>query len=78
MSKVLLAEYDAEHQSLKLPEPLAGVKDHERVRVAIEETSVREEAELPWLSCEGSFDPESGRQIARAIQEAFGRGEIEV
>ena len=78
MSKVILAEYDAEHQALKLPEPLDGVKDRERVRVAIEKEPLEAVAELPWLSCEGSIDPESGRQIATAIQEAFGRGEIEV
>lgn len=78
MSKVILAEYDAESQSLKLPEPLPGVEDHEKLRVSIEEVPAAAEADLPWLSCEGSFDPESGRQIAQAIQDAFGRGEIEV
>jgi hypothetical protein len=35
MSKVILAEYDAKAQTLKLPEPLPGVKDRERVPLSI-------------------------------------------
>ncbi len=77
MSKVILAEYDAEGHALKLSEPLAGLKDHEKVRISIEDTQ-EPTAERPWLAFRGSLDEESGRQIAAAIQEAFGRDEIEI
>lgn len=36
MSRVIVAEYDANENSLRLAEPLSGVKDHEKVRVSIE------------------------------------------
>jgi hypothetical protein len=35
MSKVILAEYDAKARVLKLPEPLPGVRDRERVPLSI-------------------------------------------
>ena len=72
MSKVILAEYDAEHQSLKLPEPLPGVKDHERVRVAIEKEPAEEAVEQPWMKYEGILSPEAGEDLSRAIEEMFG------
>jgi len=43
MSRVVIAEYDAEANTLRLAEPLPGVEDHERVRVSIE----REQAPPP-------------------------------
>jgi hypothetical protein len=36
MSRVIVAEYDANEQALRLDEPLPGVKDHQKVRVSIE------------------------------------------
>lgn len=69
MSKVILAEYDAEHQSLKLPEPLAGIMDHEKVRVAIEERPT-EAAERPWMRLEGCLPPETADEIRRALEAA--------
>jgi len=36
MSRVIVAEYDANENALRLAEPLPGVKDHEKVRVSIE------------------------------------------
>jgi hypothetical protein len=36
MSRVILAEYDASENTLRLAEPLPDVKDHETVRVSIE------------------------------------------
>jgi len=35
MSKTILAEYDAEHNTLKLEEPLEGIADHQRVSIAV-------------------------------------------
>jgi hypothetical protein len=36
MSRVIVAEYDANEKALRLEEPLPGVKDHQKVRVSIE------------------------------------------
>lgn len=72
MSRVILAEYDAKHQTLKLPEPLAGVKDHEKVKVAIEKESAEEAVERPWMKYEGILSPEAGEDLSRAIEEMFG------
>jgi hypothetical protein len=36
MSRSVIAEYDAAENALRLAEPLAGVKDHEKVRVSVE------------------------------------------
>ncbi|MEK6376013.1 MAG: hypothetical protein AABO58_25335 [Acidobacteriota bacterium] len=36
MSRMILAEYDANENALRLAEPLPGVKDHEKVRILIE------------------------------------------
>jgi len=36
MSRLVIAEYDAAENALRLAEPLAGVKDHEKVRVSVE------------------------------------------
>jgi hypothetical protein len=76
VSRVIIAEYDAERQVLKLPEPLEGVKDRERVRLAIERPSAR--PQRPWMRHRGVLDEESGREIAVAIREAFGEESIEV
>ena len=37
MSRSVIAEYDANENILRLAEPLAGVEDHEKVRVSIEQ-----------------------------------------
>lgn len=37
MSRVVIAEYDAAENALRLAEPLSGVKDHEKVRVSVEQ-----------------------------------------
>ena len=36
MSRVIVAEYDANEKALRLDEPLPGVKDRQKVRVSIE------------------------------------------
>jgi len=36
MTRVIVAEYDANANALRLAEPLPDVKDHEKVRVSIE------------------------------------------
>jgi hypothetical protein len=72
MSKAVEAEYLAEKRILKLAQPLDGIRDHERVRVLVEQTSVSEGSDWPTLH------EEAGRELARAVRDAFGRDEIAV
>lgn len=69
MSRVIVAEYDAQNRALKLEEPLTGVKDHEKVRVAIEEgPSVG--IERPWMALAGSLPEEAAEEWLRTLREA--------
>ncbi|HKS23035.1 MAG TPA: hypothetical protein VJZ76_09585 [Thermoanaerobaculia bacterium] len=40
MGRVVIAEYDAAQNALRLAEAVPGLKDHDRVRVAIEPSEV--------------------------------------
>jgi pyruvate kinase len=53
---------------------LAGVRDHAKLAVDIKDSSPESQ---PWMALAGSLDGHSGRELARAVNEAFGR-EIEV
>jgi hypothetical protein len=75
MSRSIEAEYLAEHNVLKLTEPLTGVRDH--AKLAVEITALATPEAQPWMALSGSLDGHSGREVARAVNEAFGR-EIEV
>jgi len=67
MNRVVEAEYDEPNRTLRLLEPLEGVKDHEKVSVVVTETKpVR-----PWSRFEGILEGEDGERFARAIEEAF-------
>jgi hypothetical protein len=72
MSKAVEAEYLAEDRILKLARPLDGIRDHERVRVVVEQTSVMDAADWPTVG------EDAGRELARAVRNAFGRDEIAV
>jgi hypothetical protein len=69
MAKTILAEYDAEHRTLKLDEPLEGMADRERVAVVV---SKPHRARPTWLKCEGMLSPEEGRSYTAAVEELFG------
>jgi len=75
MARTIEVEYLAEENVLKLSEPLTGVCDHARLAVEIKDSS-RPESQA-WMALAGSLDGHSGREIASAVNEAFGR-EIEV
>jgi hypothetical protein len=68
MTRQVTAQYLASEQKLRLDEPLEGVQDGEKVRIAIE-------GGLDLLA--GSLSVEAGRELAAAVKEAFGRDEIE-
>jgi hypothetical protein len=67
MSRTIEAEYIAEEKVLKLAEPLAGVRNHEVVRVTLDATVAGDRGDWPTVSEEG------GRDLALAVREAFGR-----
>jgi hypothetical protein len=73
MAKVVIAEYDAKENALRLVEPLAGIKDHDRVSVAINEPAT--EGDRPWLAMRGILSAEAGTSLAAAIDEIFGSSE---
>jgi hypothetical protein len=67
MSRTIEAEYIAEEKVLKLTEALAGVRNHEMVRVTLNVPLAPDRGDWPTVSEEG------GRDLARAVREAFGR-----
>jgi len=76
MARTIEAEYIAREKILKLTQPLAGVADHARVSIEVKETPPA--SDQPWLALAGLLDQEEGRELARAVRDAFGRNEIEV
>jgi hypothetical protein len=72
MSRTIEAEYIAEGNVLKLAEPLAGVRDHGKVRVTIDENIPADRGDWPTLS------EEAGRELAQAVREAFGRDDVAI
>ncbi len=75
--KAVRAEYDAVRRVLQLDEPLEGVADHASVDVVIARIAEADPSRS-WMKFEGCLDSESGREIAQAIKDAFGRDTIEV
>jgi len=73
VAKVVIAEYDAKEKALRLPEPLSGIKDHQKIRVSIDEAP--RDGDRPWLVLRGSLSPEAGNALASAIDEMFGSTE---
>lgn len=73
MTKVVIAEYDAQENALRVAEPLAGIKDHDKIRVAIDEPVA--EGDRPWLAMRGILSSEAGTSLAAAIDDMFGSSE---
>ena len=72
MAKPVTAEYDAEERTLRLAEPLEGVKDHAKVQVVVTtEPGAIDDPERPWLAFEGKLSKEAGEELARAVEELF-------
>ena len=70
MGRVVVAEYDASENALRLAAPLPGVRDHEKVRVSIEreETPVRSTELVDPLARLASLDAPTG-DIEQVISE---------
>jgi hypothetical protein len=72
MTKTLKARYDAEHNVLRLVEPLEGVADDADVTVTLLDTPPPNDGvERPWLKWENSLSVEGGAEMARIIDEEF-------
>lgn len=68
MTKVVIAEYDAEHNTLHLAEPLEGVRDHEKVTLQVLANEGKERAPD---SLRGILSGEAGEEMAALINEMF-------
>lgn len=70
MAIVVTAEYDATQNTLRLVEPLDGVRDHEKVQVQVIATE-GEKPEPPWMALRGSLSKEAGEELSQALDELF-------
>ncbi len=70
MTKVVTAEYDAAQNTLRLVEPLDGVRDHEKVQVQVIATE-GEPVNTASLTLRGSLSKEAGEELSRAVNELF-------
>ena len=68
MGRTVTAEFDAEHLTLRLLEPVDGLSDHERVQVTI---SRGVDSERPWMALSNTLSGEDGEAFTRAIDEMF-------
>jgi hypothetical protein len=68
MTRTVKAEYDAEHQTLRLLEPLEGLNNGERVQVTLDSEATHDP---DWWRFCGVLSGENGESFARAIDEAF-------
>jgi hypothetical protein len=63
MGKVVQAEYDAEHQTLRLLEPIEGFDDHEKMSVMVDKVSTKR----PWMALADTLVGDDGERFERAI-----------
>jgi len=68
MGRIVKAEYDAKHQSLRLLEPIDGFADQEQVDVIVDKQI---DPERPWMALAGCLSGQDGESFARAIEEMF-------
>jgi len=67
MAKIISAEYDAENRVLRLPEPLEGVRDHERLTVAINPGPGEARG---WMALRACLPREAAEELSRILAEA--------
>lgn len=72
MNKVVTAEYDATQNTLRLVEPLDGVRDHEQVQVqVIANNDEAGKSESPSMALNGILSEEAGEELSRLVNEMF-------
>ena len=67
MTKVVKAEYDAEHQTLRLLEPLEGLENGAQVTAVVNS----DQPDHPLKAVSGILDDEAGESFARAVEKMF-------
>jgi hypothetical protein len=65
--QTLKAEYDAEHKTLRLLEPLEGFENGDELVVFVNPAERRH----PLSEVSGILDDEAGESFARAVEEMF-------
>ena len=68
MGRIVKATFDAEHQTLRLLEPVEGFANDEQVDVIINKQI---DPQRPWMALENTLSGEDGEAFARAIEEMF-------
>lgn len=68
MAKAVTAEFDAEHQTLRLLEPIEGFENKERVQVIVDKAI---DPQRPWMALSNCLSSDDGEAFARAIDEMF-------
>lgn len=68
MGKLVKASYDAEHNTLRLVEPLEGVREGEEVNVLV---TRQYDPERPWLAFSGAMSNDDADDLQHAIDEMF-------
>ena len=63
MGTTIEAEHTSDEKALRLADPLAGVRNHEKVRVIIDDSRPHELGDWPTLS------EKAGREFARGVRE---------
>ena len=71
MSKLVTAEYDATQNTLRLVEPLDGVRDHATVQLQVIDAEIEKKPEQPWMALRGSLSKEAGEELSRIVNEMF-------
>lgn len=68
MGKLVKAKYDAEHNTIRLVEPLEGFSNDEDIDVLV---SKPEDPTRPWLALKGTLPEENAEELSRLINEMF-------
>ena len=71
MTKVVTAEYDAAQNTLRLVEPLDGVRDHEKVQVQVIATEGEKTVNAASMALRGSLSKEAGEELSKIVNEMF-------
>lgn len=75
MGKGIKAKYDARHNTLRLVEPLEGVRDRETVQVNVlpgaDDTRHEEQPKRGSMALAGILSEEDGEELSRLVNEMF-------
>jgi hypothetical protein len=75
MTRTVTAKYLAGEHVLRLDEPIEGLGDGALVRVTVESDAPDESH--PWLALRNSLSVEAGDSLAQAVEEMFGKDQLD-